>query len=431
LIDPPRDATAAALADHLADFDSLTSDRLPAVSRASVAAQVRAAITNAWGWLDFAQYRPYGSEKPVPIEELRLSPATAEVFAPLGAGELSRATIGVLATLDGFGPIPLLDYLASMEAAYERGVLDEGQFDVGHSFLEPQQKPRSIAPPSRVEPSLALDSITPRSARGSEQRLQRIIDLRREGWMLEQIGLKVGLTRERVRQLIKDAGYDSKELAREGREAKRSEEENLFQEMLRENEQEIRELIEDGRGVRDIAATLDVPVKVLDQFIRALPDYDDLRWILGNLKKTGTRNYTDTELIECLRTAARELGGVLAAYTYTDFARGRSFEDGRPWPTHQTMALRFGTWRDAVVAAGLPANERSPIYGRHVFTDEHCIDAILEVERALGKVPTNLEYEAYAREQNGAIPSGATVRHRLGGWSGALRRVGEFQRGET
>ena len=80
LSDAPRDPIAAALADHLADFDSMTSARLPAVSRASVAAQVRACITNAWGWLDFAEYRPYRSTEPVPIDRLHLSPATEEVL---------------------------------------------------------------------------------------------------------------------------------------------------------------------------------------------------------------------------------------------------------------------------------------------------------------------------------------------------------------
>jgi hypothetical protein len=434
LREPPRDPWAAAFADHLADFDSLTSDRLTALSRASVAAQVRSCLTR--GWVQVADLRPYISDLAVPVEALRLAPSTIEVLDPMGETGLSRATIGTLSTLAGFGPIPLLDYLASLEAAAERGVIDDRQFDIANAFgaRQPNLSPplsskviRAIGRHQREMRNREAGSMLEHEKRTLTRRVEKIILERRNGKTLEEIGLIVGLTRERVRQLIQASGFNSKQLAQEGNETRRREESDVFQAVLLENEQEIRELLEDGRGIRDIAATLDVPPQALEKFVEGLPDYERLRWIVGR-RYTVARNYTDADLISCLQTAARELGGVLTAYGYTEFSRGRTFDDdGRPWPTHQTMALRFGTWRDAVVAAGLPANERSPIYGKHIFTEEHCIDAILEVERALGKVPTNYEYDLYARQQNGAIPSLATVRHRLGGWLAALRRAGEFR----
>ncbi|MGH9894647.1 MAG: homing endonuclease associated repeat-containing protein [bacterium] len=143
-------------------------------------------------------------------------------------------------------------------------------------------------------------------------------------------------------------------------------------------------------------------------------------------KSSGNLKYTDDEVLECLRVASKELGGVLTSVAYSDFARGRAFQDGRPWPTHQTAFLRLGSWRAALEAAGLQSNPSSAIAGRQLFDEAHCIDAILEVERAVGHLPSVREYEAYARKMEGMLPSSSTIRHRFGSWQRVLRRTAEF-----
>jgi hypothetical protein len=131
-------------------------------------------------------------------------------------------------------------------------------------------------------------------------------------------------------------------------------------------------------------------------------------------------------VLNCLREANAALGGVLTTAAYDAYARGRTLADGRPFPTHQTEHLRFGSWREALERAGLPANASSPIAGRLLFTDGHCIDAILEVERAQGHLPTVAEYERYAAEMSGVLPSSATIRNRFGTWSRALEAAAQF-----
>ncbi len=146
----------------------------------------------------------------------------------------------------------------------------------------------------------------------------------------------------------------------------------------------------------------------------------------GRMGKRAKPKYSDEEIIECLRTASVELGGVLTAAEYTSFAKQRKFPDGRPWPGHQTPFHRFGSWRAALQRAGLEANPPSAIAGQRIFTRERCIDAILEVERELGHAPTAAEYELAAAASGGVLPSLATVRSRCGRWRGALVLAARF-----
>lgn len=139
---------------------------------------------------------------------------------------------------------------------------------------------------------------------------------------------------------------------------------------------------------------------------------------------SGQKQYSDRELVECLRTASKELGGVLSTTSYAEYIRGRIMRDRRSWPSHQAHQLRFGSWRKALLRAGLRANRSSPIADQFLFSSEHCTDAIQHLAREIGHAPTAYEYEQAAKASNGAMPSQATVRNRCGTWLGALRLAG-------
>lgn len=133
------------------------------------------------------------------------------------------------------------------------------------------------------------------------------------------------------------------------------------------------------------------------------------------------KRYTDEELLDVLRKTSEALGGILTTHAYNEYAEGRAFSDGRPWPSHQTHFHRFGSWRQSLLAAGLAANPSSAIAGQRIFDRGQCIDAVRHAERELGHRPSLKQYEALARGSNGGLPSAATVRHRCGSWSAALR----------
>lgn len=199
------------------------------------------------------------------------------------------------------------------------------------------------------------------------------------GASLREVGQEFGLTGERVRQLFLENGLKTRsrlEVKARDRAAR---------EAARKAEQE------EKRRRRRAAA----------------------KWI--------EKKYSDEELLQVLREANDSIGGILTTVDYSDFAKDRTLPDGRPWPTHQTHFHRFGSWRQALHAAGLAANPSSAIAGQRIFDQSHCIDAIRHVHREIGVVPSLTEYETAARASNGALPSGATVRNRCGSWSKALQ----------
>lgn len=197
------------------------------------------------------------------------------------------------------------------------------------------------------------------------------------GASLVEVGNEYGISRERVRQLFREAGLSTRSRA-------------------------------------ETAAIRGKPK----------PAAKPRRSRVGLHPEWARKRYSDGDLIGCLQMAGETVGGVLSARSYDGFARGRVFADGRRWPTHQTAANRFGSWREALKAAGLRANPSSPIAGQRIFDRGHCIDAVRHVDRELGRTPSVQDYERFSKASGGALPSSATIRARCGSWVGALRLAG-------
>jgi hypothetical protein len=156
------------------------------------------------------------------------------------------------------------------------------------------------------------------------------------------------------------------------------------------------------------------------------PTYAEARRLT---RRGGSRSiFSDEELIACLREAATVADGRLSIESYTRYAADRRLGDGRPWPSHQTALLRFGSWRAAVEEAGLPPPASAPRRLARRFDVERCVDAFVDVARALGHLPTAKEYGDAATSSRGRLPSLATVRHRVGSWRRALQAAAEKMR---
>lgn len=234
------------------------------------------------------------------------------------------------------------------------------------------------------------------------------------GATLQEVGDRFGVSRERVRQVFRQRGWTTRSI-KDVAALQRAAEHALAPKII--------ELYEQVDDVREIARRLDVSQTTVRDVIkaarRARPASESRRKH-GNPQKV----YSDEDLLMCLRTASQALGGVLTTSAYGEFIKGRFLDDGRPWPTHQAVQLRFGSWRAALVAAGLRANPSSPIAGQRIFEVAHCVDAVRHVAREVGHAPSASEYERAARASSGGLPSLATVRHRCGGWLDALAAAG-------
>ena len=247
-----------------------------------------------------------------------------------------------------------------------------------------------------------------------DPRVSEMHDLYAQGATLAQVGDRYGLSRERIRQLFAATGLPTRTLAETAEMNRRK---------ARERGTEVVAAYRKLEDIRAVAEQLGVPQSIVREIVREERARQPTRES-ARRRKPSRRRFSDQELLDALRAAHAELGGVLSVGMYGTWARGRVLPDGRPWPGHQVCAHRFGSWRAALMAAGLNANGASPITGTGLFAAPDCVDAVRHVSRKLGRVPTCDEYDREARRSAGALPSLATIRTRCGGWLAALTEAG-------
>jgi hypothetical protein len=245
----------------------------------------------------------------------------------------------------------------------------------------------------------------------TDKRTRSMYELYAAGSTLEEAGRPFRLSRERVRQIFRDAGLPQRSI-RETAAMQRGIQ-------FREKREDICRLFVETKDMDEIARRLSVPRLLVKEVVEANFSESQRR-----KRKMTPQRYSDDELIAFLQGASASLGGVLTTKAYSAYARRRRTRDGRQWPTHQTHFKRFGSWRAALHAAGLAANPPSAIAGQRLFDLGHCIDALRAAARQLGKVPTAAEYDDFARASGGALPCQATVRNRCGTWNDALAQAG-------
>lgn len=92
-------------------------------------------------------------------------------------------------------------------------------------------------------------------------------------------------------------------------------------------------------------------------------------------------------------------------------------------PTSQTAVQRFGSWNDALKAAGLATSSIGRARGQLRFDEsayDRAITAFIAVCEDRGVGATYKAYGDYAAEHKGEVPSAAAVRKFYGSWNSAL-----------
>jgi hypothetical protein len=232
------------------------------------------------------------------------------------------------------------------------------------------------------------------------------------GLTLQQVGKLFGLTRERVRQVFREAGLSIRS-TKETR-ALRS------KHLLEGCGEEVKAAFLISHDVERVAHRFGLPISVAQDFIKTQFPHSWER----RPPKPPDPKYPSEEILELLRAAAEAVGGVLREASYRRYAEGRSIADGRPWPSNATIVARFGSWSRALIAAGLEPLGPLSSESRRKFSDDDCIAAMQAAAEQLGEPPTVAAYQEFARESGGAYPSEATVRQRFGNWYEVLGRAG-------
>ncbi|MGH3078924.1 MAG: homing endonuclease associated repeat-containing protein [Gaiellaceae bacterium] len=123
------------------------------------------------------------------------------------------------------------------------------------------------------------------------------------------------------------------------------------------------------------------------------------------------RRYTDEDILEELRAAAKRLG---RSPTMREFAQDA---EARVHP--QTVIEHFGTWNAAKRAAGL--------YPRRFLTRDELLEQLRALGDELGRIPTARDLAARRR----SLPSASLYAHTFGSLANALREAGyEVLQGE-
>lgn len=246
---------------------------------------------------------------------------------------------------------------------------------------------------------------------GSLQRVRQMQALREEAWSLDEIALRFGVSRERVRQILRThGGPDPQSIA----DARRRRAEQQAEERV----DELLELWRAGEHPRTAAGRLGLQAAACRSTIaRFATDLDRAARKASIAGARRVQRYSERDIILALTSVSTRVGRVPSAKEYAAHARALNY------PSLPTVLNRMGGWVQALEAAGMqplsaPTRRRR---GRR-WTEESCWEALLAVVEELGEIPTVLAYERHAAGRP-ELPSAATLRNRLGRWSSIATQI--------
>ena len=235
----------------------------------------------------------------------------------------------------------------------------------------------------------------------SDERAERMSRMRAQGASLQEIADVFSLTRERVRQIIRDAGGPSREEASAARRARAEDEQRALREAALRVARD-----HPGSTVEGVAERLGVTTGD----VRAALG-DDARRVLVSTHRPPIQ-FSDDEILGHLVRAAALAGSPLTVRMYDDV---RVEFGGASSPL---VLQRFGSWRQACTRAGVtPGQPLRSSYQRR-WTRSEMVAHVAAYLTSDGSRGSFADYEAWARSTKDA-PSGQTIRTQLGSWSQA------------
>jgi hypothetical protein len=240
---------------------------------------------------------------------------------------------------------------------------------------------------------------------------RRMIILREQGNSLDEIALGFGVSRERVRQILREHGAPDPQTVAA---ARRQRVEHAVAAQL----PELLALWRAGAAPGSAAIALGLQVTACRNAIARAATHADRDTRRASLAgdRAIAKTYSDQDIVAAVRFVAERLGRVPTAKEYG--AQARELE----LPSLPTVVNRMGRWTSAVRAAGLvPAHTAAHARARR-WTAERCWHAMRAVVAELGEIPTVVAYDRHAAGRRD-LPSSATLRNRLGRWSQITSRL--------
>src|SRR3990167_1978480 len=239
-----------------------------------------------------------------------------------------------------------------------------------------------------------------------------------QGYTLAEVGTFFGVTRERIRQIIRDMGIIEPRQKRGRWTAQRRDVERRTHFTPELCAYIYQTYIEQGYSKKRTAKYLGVGTGYVEQAFR-----------YGGYKADGNLHHdwamerkTTDECVVSLQKAYEELGRpeILKVDSYRRLKRGRSDLVG-----DITIAKRLGSWIKACETAGVPHGTAIREYAPPQYA--RAIDDLLACYRRLGHIPTFTEYIRFAQNTDHLSP--ATMRNYFGTWTKVRAMLTEIVEG--
>jgi hypothetical protein len=231
-------------------------------------------------------------------------------------------------------------------------------------------------------------------------RNEQMAEMALAGETLQSIGLTVGVTRERVRQILAKrygiTGEDMLALRRSLRADRLARDGATVKAWVSTNP---------GRTLNEAALATGVPV---DRIRKAL-SRQDVRAAFAPVRPSHQPRFTDEAILDAIRAAALEHGDPLSHTRYDRYAADHGM------PTSCRITQRFGSWSAACAAAGVGVFTRNRTYTRR-WTPGQMVDAVVDYLASPASTGSFADYDAWSRTRPD-MPSSGTVRNQFGSWT--------------
>lgn len=337
-----------------------------------------------------------------------LSPRTANCLRRAGfrtlseVAECTASDLHAIHTLGRKGLAEIEDVLTAQDMRLSQAA--------GGATPETSDARSGSAPADGGDSPAEIRAARGRGPRRDTTRDDEVARLRAEGLTLQAIADQVGVTRERVRQILVAAGrdLDNSYLAEIRRDQRLD--------AARARAAELLEGFRAGRPIAEVAAELGVAAEAADDVVQTIASPAD-RAERGSNSGRGVNGptYTDEDLLDAIRRVAAELDAVPSAKDYGRLAGRLAL------PSLPTIHNRLGGWAAAVRQTGMTPHQAQRTYTR-MWDEQKCWNALVRLVEELGEVPTVDHYNALSATRDD-LPSSATVRNRLGRWSDVAARL--------
>lgn len=248
--------------------------------------------------------------------------------------------------------------------------------------------------------NLDLEVISPRNS--------KIIELRKSGMTLGEIGKEVNVTRERVRQILKK--YAPEIISHDIHEQREENELKAFNERNFEIHEIITHKWDAYKHLKfeDLATNFSVPVWRIRRCLSRI----QYVYIQANEDRKMEQNWTDEDCLQSLRNAAT------FSFPITVTKYRKLLEEGEIiGPTPPLFWQRFGSWVQACELAGVEYGEAVREYDR-TWNDTELILFARKFMHSRSDGKWSIEkYEEWRRSTDVEGPSVGLLRLRLGSWT--------------